>query len=278
MDKLLQERVKDRYQSADEVLQALTDDLSSAVGIDYSNLRDLLAAGNWKEAEEETMTLMLKAALRKTEGWLTGEDFKKFPSTDLRTINQLWIKYSNGRFGQVAASVLQALTDDLSSAVGVDYSNLRNLLAAGQWKEADAETVNVMLSAAGRTKEGWIDINSIKKFPCIDLLTIDRLWVKYSNGHFGFSIQKSIWDSVGGKADANGKTYEQFCECIGWHEKGDLLYYSHLTFDMTAPKGHLPSGRAGDIALVARLVGKFGGFGVERVSSLVSRLVSCGIQ
>lgn len=278
LDKLLKERLKERYQSADRVLQALTDDLSSSVGINYSHLRDLLAAENWQEAEEETNALMLRATSRDTEGWLTKEDCQNFPLTDLRTINQLWSKYSNGRLGQVPATVLQALTDDLSSAVGVDYSHLRNLLAAGNWKDADSETVDVMLSAAGRTKEGWIDLNSIKKFPCIDLLTIDRLWVKYSQGHFGFSVQKSIWQTVGGKADADRKTYEVFCDTIGWHGKGDLLYYSNLTFDMAAPKGHLPSGRAGDIALLVRVIGKFGGFGMERVSSLVSRLVSCGIQ
>ncbi|HEY9874091.1 MAG TPA: serine/threonine-protein kinase [Candidatus Obscuribacterales bacterium] len=278
LDKLLQERVRDRYQSADEVLQAISDDLSSAVGINYSNLRNLLAAGNWKEADAETLNLILEAAGRKNFGWLTGEDGKKFPRKDLRTINELWAKYSNGRFSQVGDRLLQSLTDDLSSAVGVNYSNLRNLLAAGNWEEADAETVNVMLKAAGRENEGWIDLNSIKKFPCPDLLTINSLWLKYSNGHFGFSVQKSIWESVGGKPDADKTTYKKFCDRLGWHGKGDLLYYSNLTFDITAPKGHLPSGRTGDIALLARLVGKLGGFGVERISSLVSRLVSCGIQ
>ena len=178
---------------------------------------------------------------------------------------------------QSAQLVLQALTDDLTSAVGIDYSKLRGLLAAGNWKEADAETVNLMLQAAGRKKEGWIDLNSIKKFPCIDLGTLDNLWLKYSNGHFGFSVQKSIWESLRGKADADGKTYAEFCDSVGWHEQGDFFFYSNLIFDITAPKGHLPSGRAGDIALLVRLLGKFGGFGVERVTSLVSRLTSCGI-
>ncbi len=278
LDKLLQERVKDRYQSAEEVLQALTDDLSSAVNIDYSHLRDLLAAENWQEADAETKALMLQAANREQVGWLTGEDYKKFPPTDLGTINQLWVKYSNGRLTQVASEMLQALTDDLSSAVGVDYSNLRDLLAGGNWQEADAETVNVMLKAAGRIKEGWIDLNSIKTLPCIDLLTIDSLWVKYSNGHFGFRVQKIIWESVARNRDADGRTYQEFCDRVGWHNKKDLLYYSNLTFDLAAPKGHLPSGRAGDIALIARLVGKFGGFGVERISSLAAKLAECNIQ
>ncbi|MFB2922542.1 protein kinase domain-containing protein [Aerosakkonema funiforme] len=89
--------------------------------------------------------------------------------------------------------------DDLRSDKGVDYRKLRDLLKAGNWKEADEETGRVMLKAAGREKEGWLDDESINKFPCTDLRTIDRLWVKYSKGRFGFSVQKRIWESVGGK-------------------------------------------------------------------------------
>ena len=278
LDKLLQERVKDRYQSAAEVMQALTDDLTSDVGINYSKLRDLLTVGKWREADLETRTLMLKAANRPQEGWLTVEDFNKFPIQDIHTINQLWNKYSKGRKLQVATTILRAITDDLSSEVGIDYTYLRDLLVAGNWQQADVETVNLMLSASGRKKEGWIDLNSIRSFPCADLRTINRLWLKYSNGHFGFSVQKSIWESVGGNVEADVKIYKQFCDRIGWYTKGDFFYYSNLTFDLSAPKGHLPSGRAGDIALLIRVIGKLGGFGVERVTSLVSRLDSCGIK
>ncbi|CCQ59603.1 GUN4 domain-containing protein, partial [Crocosphaera watsonii] len=36
-------------------------------------------------------------------------------------------------------------------------------------------------------------------FPCEDLRIIDQLWVKYSNGQFGFSVQKQIYmDELGG--------------------------------------------------------------------------------
>src|SRR4028118_267408 len=33
--------------------------------------------------------------------------------------------------------------------------------------------------------------------PCPDLFTIDRLWLKYSNGRFGFSIQNRIMSEIG---------------------------------------------------------------------------------
>ena len=136
--------------------------------------------------------------------------------------------------------------DPLPSEKGVDYTPLRDLLKAGNWKEADKETLAVMLKCAGREKEGWLDSNSIEKFPCTDLRTIDQLWVKYSNGHFGFSVQKQIWESVNGNEVKYSKT-------VGYirGEKGfgltyllgaGYLTYDELTFDDThAPKGHLPS-------------------------------------
>src|SRR4028119_1159948 len=43
------------------------------------------------------------------------------------------------------------------SAVGMDYYNLRDLLAAGKWKEADKETARVMLKVAGRENYGGLD-------------------------------------------------------------------------------------------------------------------------
>ena len=33
----------------------------------------------------------------------------------------------------------------------------------------------------------------IKLFPGEDLRFINNLWLKYSQGHFGFSVQKNIW-------------------------------------------------------------------------------------
>jgi hypothetical protein len=54
------------------------------------------------------------------------------------------------------------------------------------------------------------ELKQLLNFPCTDLRTIDGLWVKYSNGHFGFSVQKEIYLSVGGKAD--GKYYSKAWE------------------------------------------------------------------
>ncbi|WP_313934919.1 caspase, EACC1-associated type [Nostoc sp. FACHB-280] len=133
--------------------------------------------------------------------------------------------------------------DDLSSEKGVDYTKLRDLLAAGNWKDADEETYRVMLQAVGRKKNDCIRDKELLNFPRTDLRTIDRLWVKYSQGRFGFSIQKEIYLSVGGKADGMyyKEAWEKFRELVGWKtENLFFLDYSKITCDISAPLGHLP--------------------------------------
>ncbi|NER28825.1 MAG: GUN4 domain-containing protein [Symploca sp. SIO1C4] len=142
-------------------------------------------------------------------------------------------------------------TDDLSSERSVDYTKLRDLLAAGEWKQADEETFAVMLQATSRETQGDLDIESIENFPCTDLRTIDQLWVKYSNGRFGFSVQKRIWQSVSGKlGEVDWKIYRKYAKHVGWLViekkllvlKGEKwIMYSECTFSLVAPEGHLPA-------------------------------------
>jgi len=148
---------------------------------------------------------------------------------------QDWLSYLREPIPSTVASV----SVQLKSARGVDYTRLRDLLAAGKWKEADGETRKVMLKAARREKEPYFSNESIENFPCDDLRTIDQLWVKYSQGRFGFSVQKKIWLEVGGKVD-----YETVCKLwdrVGWRKGGRSVSYSDLTFNKQAPLGHLPS-------------------------------------
>ncbi|MBD1827868.1 GUN4 domain-containing protein [Microcoleus vaginatus GB1-A2] len=128
----------------------------------------------------------------------------------------------------------------LNSARGIDYTNLRDLLAARRWKEADRETLKVILKAAGEEEE-WIYMENFEEFPCEDLRTIDQLWVKYSNGHFGFSVQKRIYQSLGGTSQKDEAIWERFGDKVGWRKNGKWLHYNDLTFSErnTAP-GHLP--------------------------------------
>jgi serine/threonine protein kinase len=127
----------------------------------------------------------------------------------------------------------------LVSARGVDYQKLQDLLKAGKWREADQETLRVMLKVAHREKAG-LRVEDIDNFPCEDLRTIDQLWVKYSHGRFGFSVQKRIYQSLGGTREFDGKIWQAFADRVGWRVNNNWLDYHYLTFSTSAPEGHLP--------------------------------------
>ncbi|AFY83466.1 serine/threonine-protein kinase [Oscillatoria acuminata] len=130
------------------------------------------------------------------------------------------------------------LESPIPTTVSHRYQKLQQLLAAGKWWEADAETRQVMLQVAGREQQGWFDEDSINQFPCEDLLQIDDLWVQYSNGRFGFSVQKRIWQECGGQV--NWGTSIRLGDRVGWRKDGKWLELEELTFSSNAPPGHLP--------------------------------------
>ncbi|MEH1999595.1 MAG: serine/threonine-protein kinase [Nostoc sp.] len=139
----------------------------------------------------------------------------------------------------------------------MDYTRLSDLLAAGEWKAADQETNRVMLAVAGREKAGWLNSESMHSFPCEDLRIIDQLWVKYSNAHFGFSVQKRIYQSLGGTRHYDSEIWEAFGDRVGWRNTDRWIMIKDAVFGMEAPLAHLPF--------------------VKDTFSLASRLVDCNI-
>ncbi len=174
--------------------------------------------------------------------------------------------------------------DNLSSERGVDYARLRDLLADEKWKEADRETAALMLKVVGKEQQGWLRIEDLEKFPCTDLRTIDTLWVKYSKGHFGLSVQKRIWLELGGRWDS--QTEYALGARLGWRVQDKWLCYSELTFSPNALEGNLPAwGRWVSKSLglfeVFNVSGSFWGVGVVTVGlklvmgTLLSRAEAC---
>jgi hypothetical protein len=135
------------------------------------------------------------------------------------------------------------LEDDLSSEKNIDYTCLRDLLEVGDWKEADQETCRVMVQVVGKEKENRLTGKELLYFPCTDLLTIDRLWKKYSKGKFGFSVQKQIYVECGARLNGQypgDKTWGDFSNRVGWSVNSSCIAYSDVSFDISAPRGHLP--------------------------------------
>ena len=136
---------------------------------------------------------------------------------------------------------------DISPAVPAEYAKLAGFLEAKQWKEADEETIRVMLKISDREKEGYLTQENIEAFPCNALHVIDQLWVKNSNRRFGFSVQQKIYVESGAKLDGSypGDTsWIKFMDSIGWN--GLYPDQNHrlqsVIFNTSAPTGHLPVG------------------------------------
>lgn len=134
--------------------------------------------------------------------------------------------------------------DDLNSErFGVNYYvKLRDLLKAGNWKEADQETVDRMLEVIDKVHWLTVKVKDLQKFPCQDLRNINRLWVKYSDGRFGFNIQKKIWQDCDSPT-----TYNEDCEIffalVGWTgnlEDSEDSNYLDGKLSHSAPSGYLP--------------------------------------
>lgn len=160
--------------------------------------------------------------------------------------------------------------EQLKSAVGKDYTKLRNYLAAEKWKEADIETAAIMLVVAKRKNKAWLDAQSSDNFPCEgirailllflssiskeeiynfpreDLRTIDQLWVKYSNHRFGLSVQKKIYQGLGGTINYNRKIWAAFGDRVGWRDRrgfwiaADDITFKSNSYNSVAPQGHFP--------------------------------------
>ncbi|BAQ62803.1 serine/threonine kinase [Geminocystis sp. NIES-3708] len=151
------------------------------------------------------------------------------------------------------------------SEVGVNYDHLEELLKNQQWQKADEETHQLMLKALQRQDSGWINKDLMRTFPCRDLQTIDQLWTKYSNGKFGFSVQKRIYLSLGGKREYDKKVWEVVGDRLGWRINGTWLFQDILIYNIKAPQGHLPS-----VAMSGLL---------ERgIYTLISRTMDCNIS
>ncbi|WNZ28063.1 CHAT domain-containing protein (plasmid) [Leptolyngbya sp. NK1-12] len=119
---------------------------------------------------------------------------------------------------------------------------LEEYLRQEDWQQADEETAWLFyLVMVMQEYRNWKEL--FNNFPNTILNNIDQLWVVYSNGHFGFSIQKRIWEAFGGASAAhNADTWEKFGEQVGWYAWNDWETYATLSFELeSSPKGNLPA-------------------------------------
>lgn len=125
------------------------------------------------------------------------------------------------------------------------FFHLQQLLERKLYRDADVETLHVMLEVLERKRDDWLRDNELVYFPCEELIQIDKLWREYSNDRFGFSLQWKIYQSC--KASTDESIWEEFMRQVGWLKKNWVVFEDykppydrgHYSYDF-APQGYLP--------------------------------------
>ena len=311
------------------LIRELQGNLGTQVGLEFREGANRIDAWDLKIVDEYNLQPGYSGSpvVEPKSGYVLGVvshrqgDGEKGLAISIEALEMIWKEIPLNLLKGNALQNSEGETDNISSQFGLDYTPLRNLLAAGQWKEADRQTAAMMMKleedcnreALAIIHNAFIEnieedlsrevrLEHIETVACQAIQTIDALWVKYSQGRFGFSVQQRIWQEV-------KESYQAFGDRVGWRVKGKLPFtrdwksYSNVIFSLNAPQGHLPANIYGaggfdffgldegarggvswgdtkiDIVVSnsARDSSKLSGWGT-RFSSLASRFANCNIQ
>jgi hypothetical protein len=109
----------------------------------------LMQQKRWREADEKNWQFLLYSAGREENDLLELDNIKNFQCEDLKQLNSLWEKNSNGRFGY---SVQKKIYLSTGNSLDFDWEN-------GKWKKWNQESYNKFAESVGWKKEGgeWMN-------------------------------------------------------------------------------------------------------------------------
>ena len=122
------------------------------------------------------------------------------------------------------------------SSCDIDYSDLQLALLREHFEEADRLTSCALRQLAGdqAVQRGYVYFSEVSPMASQDLTSIDRLWVAYSQGRFGFTVQARLLSALSGR-------YDRLWPRIGWKNEGVWTRYpGSFQWSMEAPEGHMP--------------------------------------
>ncbi|MEA5448364.1 AAA-like domain-containing protein [Leptolyngbya sp. CCNP1308] len=153
------------------------------------------------------------------------------------SFRQLLAPSSTESFGdQFQALVIASLKKHYDFRARQSIRELDLVLAQYQWQKADDLTNHVLIASALSK-----DLNiSAANIACPILREIDTLWIKHSAGHFGFRVQREIYEKTGNALDfrvqgdiheetgnalesSNEVSWIKFAYEVGWNRiSGDI--------------------------------------------------------
>ena len=122
------------------------------------------------------------------------------------------------------------------SGADIDFTSLQSHLLREDFEEADRVTSALLRQLAGEqaVRRGYVYFSEVAPMSGVDLTTLDRLWIVFSQGRFGFSVQWRLLQSFDGR-------YDQLWPRIGWKVDGVWTRYpGAFDWSLKAPEGHMP--------------------------------------
>ena len=123
-----------------------------------------------------------------------------------------------------------------TSARGIDYAPLQRLLILQDYEQADRLTSEILrqLAGAAAVARGYVYYSEVPPMPPADLDSLDRLWVCFSRGRFGFSVQGRLLNSLAGR-------WDRLWPRLAWKDGGRWTRYpGSFQWSIDAPEGHMP--------------------------------------
>ena len=206
---------------------------STQPGIDQ--LLDRLVSGSSRQKRSSA------SALEKVSEQLSGkaEQALEAYSRDGDDWGAGWILQIIQRHQPEALEALPGVSEGwfhAPSSCDIDYSDLQRALLREHFEEADRLTSCALRQLAGEqaVQRGYVYFSEVAPMQSLDLTSIDRLWVAYSQGRFGFTVQARLLNALGGR-------YERLWPRIGWKNEGVWTRYpGSFQWAMDAPEGHMP--------------------------------------
>ncbi|KAK1646140.1 hypothetical protein QYE76_063945 [Lolium multiflorum] len=174
------------------------------------------------------------AALRLTTNASTSISFKLFTSSS-----------SSVTTASTAAPTPVASAAATTSPPTPSLELLGQQLAEGDYRQADETTRALLIYLAGEParRRGYVFFSEVQFISVEDLRAIDTLWMEHSNGKFGYSVQRRIWEK-------SVRDYTRLFIKIGWMKKLDseVEQFNYRAFpdefiwelNDDTPEGHLP--------------------------------------
>lgn len=155
----LSQRV-DQLANLEALIQRLRDDFLMIADIDtFGHLRDLLAEGNFKAADQETAQVLM-GVINKTPDTISPEDIENFPIGPLKIVDRLWRRYSDNRFGlSIQLQKYQEVGGNLNTLIAQDADLFLEYCDLIGWRQNEKFIVREDWEASISSPEGFLPLS-----------------------------------------------------------------------------------------------------------------------